>query len=109
MDDLSFFIAFDFLKYISELLNYFFIRFNKDDNDKGKSTFYSLAARFYFGNWLQSVQYSKTKGFYVDKDDIGSAENVVFPNLQVERYSGSTRRSEPSLPERKGFWLPVTV
>ncbi len=67
-----------------------FIRFNKDDDDKGKSTFYSLAARFYFGHWLQSVQYSKTKGFYVDRDDIGSTENVLFPNLQVERYSGST-------------------
>ena len=67
-----------------------FIRFNKDDDDKGKSTYHSLATRLYFGRWLQSIQYSKTTGFYVDRDDIGSTENVLFPNLQVQRYGGST-------------------
>lgn len=78
------FIEFD-LGYTPE-----FIRFNKDDDDKGKSSFYALGARFYLGHWLQSFQYAKTKGFYVDKDDIGSTENVLFPSMQVSRFGGST-------------------
>lgn len=67
-----------------------FIRFNKDDNEKIKSSFYNIGARFYFGKWIQNVEHSRTKGFYVDKDDIGATENVLFPSFQVSRYGGST-------------------
>ena len=70
-----------------------FIRFNKDDASKGKTSYYNLGTRFYFGKWLQSLQYSKTKGFYVDKDDVGTTENILFPNFQVTRYGGSTAYS----------------
>lgn len=67
-----------------------FIRFNKDDDSKGKTKFYTFGARFYFGNWLQNIQYTKTKGFYVDKADIGATENVLFPDFQVTKIGGST-------------------
>lgn len=67
-----------------------FIRFNKDDESKGKTTFYNLGTRLYLGHWMQNLQYSKTRGFYVDKDDIGSSENVLFPDFQVSKVGGST-------------------
>ena len=70
-----------------------FIRFNKDDDAKGKTKFYNFGTRFYFGQWVQSLGYSKTKGFYVDRDDIGTTENLLFPNFQVTRYGGSTAYS----------------
>jgi len=67
-----------------------FIRFNKDDDIRGKTTFFNLGTRFYFKNWMQDLQYAKTKGFYVDKDDIGITENILFPNFQVQKIGGST-------------------
>lgn len=67
-----------------------FIRFNKDDNDKGKTTFYNLGTRFYFGKWMQDIQYIKTKGFYINKEDIGVRDNVLFPDFQVQKIGGST-------------------
>lgn len=67
-----------------------FIRFNKDDAIRGKTTFFNLGTRFYFKNWMQDLQYAKTKGFYVDKDDIGITENILFPNFQVQKIGGST-------------------
>lgn len=67
-----------------------FLRFNKDDAIRGRTEFYNLGTRFYLGRWMQDLQYAKTKGFYVDKDDLGSTENVLFPNFEVRKVGGST-------------------
>lgn len=67
-----------------------FIRFNKDDAIRGKTKFYNLGTRLYFGKWMQNIQYAKTKGFYVDKSDIGIDENILFPHFQVQKIGGST-------------------
>lgn len=67
-----------------------FIRFNKDDAIRGRTKFYNLGTRLYFGRWMQELQYGKTKGFYVDRDDIGTTENILFPHFQVQKIGGST-------------------
>lgn len=67
-----------------------FIRFNKDDAIRGRTKFYNLGTRLYFGRWMQELQYAKTKGFYVDRDDIGTTENILFPHFQVQKIGGST-------------------
>lgn len=67
-----------------------FIRFNKDDEIRGKTKFLNFGTRFYFGSWMQSIQYAKTEGFYVDKDDLGTAENILFPDFSVRKIGGST-------------------
>lgn len=67
-----------------------FIRFNKDDAIRGRTKFYNFGTRFYLGHWMQELQYAKTKGFYVDRDDIGSDENILFPHFQVQKIGGST-------------------
>lgn len=67
-----------------------FIRFNNDDDIKGKTRFYNLGARFYFGKWMQQAQYATTKGYYVDKADIGIEENILFPDFRVKKFGGST-------------------
>ena len=67
-----------------------FIRFNKDDDSNGKTTYFNLGTRFYFRHWMQNIQFAKTKGFYVDKADLGIPENLLFPNFQVRKIGGST-------------------
>lgn len=67
-----------------------FISFNKDNDIKGKTKFFNFATRFFSGKWLHNLQFSKTKGFYVDKADIGVSENVLFPNFDVMKIGGST-------------------
>jgi len=67
-----------------------FMRFNKDDASKGNTKFFNFGTRLYLGHWVQNLQYSKTKGFYVDKDDIGSTENVLFPDFEVTKIGGNT-------------------
>lgn len=67
-----------------------FIRFNKDNRIKGESKFFNMGATFYFGPWRQQLQYSKTKGFYVDKKEISTDENILFPDFQVMKIGGTT-------------------
>ncbi len=67
-----------------------FIRANKDDDIKGKTKFVNFGTRLYLGKWMQTFQYSMTRGFYVDKADLGIAENVLFPDFTVSRIGGST-------------------
>lgn len=78
------FIEFD-LGYTPE-----FIRFNKDNESNGKTTFYNFSTRLYLGKWMQSIDYIKTKGFYIHKDDIGINENLLFSDFQVRKFGGST-------------------
>ncbi|KDN56462.1 DUF4421 family protein [Flavobacterium seoulense] len=67
-----------------------FIRFNKDDEKYGKTSFSNFGTRLYLGKWMQSIEYTKIKGFYVNKDDIGIPENLLFSNFQMRRFGGST-------------------
>ena len=67
-----------------------FIRFNKDDRIKGESKFFNMGATFYFSSWRQQLQYSKTKGFYVDKKELSTSENILFPDFQVIKIGGTT-------------------
>lgn len=67
-----------------------FLRFNKDDAIKGHTKFYNFGTRLYYGPWMQELQYAKTKGFYVDRKDVGLEENILFPHFQVQKIGGST-------------------
>lgn len=70
---------------------------NKDEDLKGKSTFSDFNFRFFLGRWLQTVQYSKTRGYYVAnmKDfnpnwDEGKDGYIKFPNFKSTVYGMST-------------------
>lgn len=67
-----------------------FIGFNKDNDIKGKTKFNNFGTRLYLGKWMHNFEYSKTKGFYVDKADIGLSENLLFPDFEVMKIGGSS-------------------
>ncbi|MEZ0006460.1 hypothetical protein ABH942_001830 [Flavobacterium sp. 28YEA47A] len=67
-----------------------FLRFNKDDAIKGHTKFYNFGTRLYLGSWMQELQYARTKGFYIDGNDVGSEQNILFPHFQVQKIGGST-------------------
>jgi len=67
-----------------------FLRFNKDDAINGHTKFFNFGTRLYFGRWMQELQYAKTKGFYIDRKDVGLEENILFPHFQVQKIGGST-------------------
>lgn len=70
---------------------------NKDEDLKGKSTFSDYNFRFFLGRWLQTVNYSKTKGYYVDNmkdfspDWIeGKDPYLQFPDFKTLQLGMST-------------------
>lgn len=70
---------------------------NKDENLKGKSSFSDYNFRFFLGRWLQTVQYSKTKGFYVSNmSDFspdwveGKDPYLQFPDFKTIQFGMST-------------------
>jgi hypothetical protein len=70
---------------------------NKDENLKGKSSFSDYNFRFFLGRWLQTVQFSKTKGYYVanmkdfSPDWIeGKDPYIQFPDFKTLQYGMST-------------------
>ncbi|MDG3582759.1 MULTISPECIES: DUF4421 family protein [Galbibacter] len=65
-----------------------FLDFNNDNDSKGKTTFFNLGTRFYFKKWMQSLEWSRTKGYYVDLPGIN--ENVLFPDFKIFRIGGTT-------------------
>lgn len=67
-----------------------FLRFNNDDDLRGSSTFSSLGTRFYVGRWMQNLQFSRTRGYYVDRKDIGTPGNILFPDFRTTKIGGST-------------------
>lgn len=67
-----------------------FLRFNKDDDIKGKTKFFNLGTRFYVGKFMQNIQYRNTKGFYIDAFDFPELGETVFSDLKVVKYGGST-------------------
>ncbi|WP_103070526.1 DUF4421 family protein [Aquimarina sediminis] len=74
-----------------------FLPDNNDDGLRGKSSFTDYKFRFFFGNWTQSVQYTKNQGFYVENtvDFVpnwirGQDAYIQFPNLKTIFWGGST-------------------
>ncbi|MBF4470644.1 MULTISPECIES: DUF4421 family protein [Flavobacterium] len=74
-----------------------FIGGNKDEDVKGKSKFSEYNFRFFLGKWLQTVDYSRIKGYYIAntqdflpdwKPDI--APYIQFPDLKITKYGMST-------------------
>lgn len=70
---------------------------NKDEDVKGKSTFSDYNFRFFLGRWLQTVNYSKTKGYYVAnmKDFApdwieGKDPYLQFPDFKTMQFGMST-------------------
>lgn len=69
----------------------------KDEDTKGKSKFSEYNFRFFSGRWLQTVEYSKTRGYYVKNTqdfnptfDPEKDPYLLFPNLKTIRYGMST-------------------
>lgn len=74
-----------------------FIGGNNDEDTKGKSTYSDYNFRFFLGKWLQTVQYSKTRGYYVENMtdynpdwEEGKYPYILFPNLKNVQYGMST-------------------
>lgn len=67
-----------------------FIRFNKDDAISGKTEFLNLGTRFYVGQFMQKIQYGRTKGFYVEDFEFPEFDKFVISNLKVVKYGGNT-------------------
>lgn len=70
---------------------------NKDEDLKGKSTFSDYNFRFFLGRWLQTVNYSKTKGYYVgNMSDFapnwveGKDPYLQFPDFKTLQLGMST-------------------
>lgn len=70
---------------------------NKDADSKGKSTFSDYNFRFFLVRWLQTVQFSKTKGYYVaNTSDFVPDWNentdpyLQFPDFKTVQYGAST-------------------
>ncbi|MES2573924.1 MAG: DUF4421 family protein [Bacteroidota bacterium] len=70
---------------------------NNDEDIKGKSSYSDYNFRFFLGKWLQTVQYSKTRGYYVENTidfnpdwEEGKDPYILFPNLKSEQYGMST-------------------
>lgn len=73
-----------------------FIGGNNDEDQKGKSTFSDYNFRFFLGRWLQTVNFSKTRGYYVDNTSdfnpswVEGDSYIQLPNFKKMTYGGST-------------------
>ncbi|WP_304197581.1 DUF4421 family protein [Flavobacterium alvei] len=70
---------------------------NNDESTKGKSSYSDYNFRFFLGKWLQTVQYSKTRGYYVKNTidfnpdwTVGKDPYILIPNLKTQQYGMST-------------------
>ncbi|MGO4772504.1 DUF4421 family protein [Flavobacterium sp. W22_SRS_FK3] len=70
---------------------------NNDEDLKGKSSVSDYNFRFFLGRWLQTVNYSKTKGYYVSNmsefnpDWVeGKDPYLQFPDFKTVQYAMST-------------------
>lgn len=70
---------------------------NKDEDEKGKSKFSEYNFRFFLGKWVQTVDYSKIKGYYVENTadfipnwEAGKKPYLQFPDLKIVKYGMST-------------------
>jgi len=67
-----------------------FLRFNEDDEIKGKTKFVNFGTRFYLGRFMQNFQYRTTKGFFVEDLDFPDTDLFVASDLRVGKLGGST-------------------
>lgn len=74
-----------------------FIGANDDDELKGASSFSDIAFRFFLGQWVQGLRYSKIKGYYIENTGNfrenwreGIDPYLQLPNLTNTRYEMST-------------------
>lgn len=67
-----------------------FIRFNKDDDIRGKTKFFNLGTRFYVGRFMQNIQYRKTRGFYAEDLEFPERDKFIFSDLKIVKFGGST-------------------
>jgi hypothetical protein len=74
-----------------------FIGGNNDEDEKGKSKFSEYNFRFFLGKWIQTVDYSKIKGYYVENTidfvpnwEEGKNPYLQFPDLKIVKYGMST-------------------
>lgn len=70
---------------------------NKDDDAKGTSKFSEFSFRFFLGQWLQTVEYGKIRGYYLKNTQDFMADSfpennsyLLFPNLKTIKYGMST-------------------
>ncbi len=70
---------------------------NNDDDLKGQSSFTNYKFQFFPGQWLQTVSYDKTKGYYVENSadflpgwKEGTDPYLQVPSLKSVQWSGST-------------------
>ena len=69
-----------------------FLKFNEDNDKRGKSKLFALNLRGYLGRWMQSFDIYKTKGFYLADSnlDLPDGEIITLPDLKVFKIGGST-------------------
>lgn len=70
---------------------------NDDDALKGKTKGFGLGLNLNFNKWIQELQYSKVKGFYLENSDEyvspwiqGTTPYIQFPDLKVISFRGAT-------------------
>lgn len=92
------FLAFDY-KFIGFTYGFYpnFFGGNNDDDRKGKSKFSEYNFRFFLGKWVQTAEYSKIKGYYVENTadfvpdwDAANDQYLLFPNFETLKYGMST-------------------
>ena len=74
-----------------------FIGGNKDEDKKGKSKFSEYNLRFFLGKWVQTIDYSRIKGYYIENTQDFSPDwnpdvdpYIQFPDLKITKYGMST-------------------
>lgn len=88
-------------KFISFSVRYIprFLKSNTDNLEKGKTSGSGFGMGFAFKHWLQSVSYSKTRGFFLENTrDFNPAWKpgdpyVQFPDLTYRTFEGATAYS----------------
>ncbi len=70
---------------------------NKDEDKKGSSEFSEYGLRFFLGKWVQTLNYSKIRGYYVQNTqdfvpdwDPEKDPYLLFPSFKTIKYGVST-------------------
>jgi hypothetical protein len=69
---------------------------NNDDDTKGKTKSFIFQTDLYIKNWIQTLEYARTKGYYISdiKDSSGQPPvetPIINPDLKTTTYRGATR------------------
>jgi len=70
---------------------------NKDSDKKGETKVFKIASDLFIGNWMNTIEYYKIKGYYVSNlsnDDgfiPGFDEFIILPDLQNKSFGFATR------------------